>query len=83
MTTPESERRGAGVTYKYAILLYWSDEDGVFVGEAPELPGCMAHGDTQEDTLCNLKNAMALWIDTAHEFGRPAPAPGGCRPFSE
>ena len=33
---------------KYEIILYWSDEDQVFVAEVPELPGCMAHGATPQ-----------------------------------
>ena len=34
--------------HKYEIIIYWSNDDGVFIAEAPELPGCAAHGDTQE-----------------------------------
>jgi predicted RNase H-like HicB family nuclease len=60
---------------KYEIILYWSDEDGVLVAEVPELPGCMAHGDTQEAALANAKEAMQLWIATAREFGDPIPEP--------
>jgi predicted RNase H-like HicB family nuclease len=63
----------------YEIILYWSAEDRVFVAEVPELPGCMAHGDTQEAALANIKQAMQLWIDTAREFGDPIPAPKGRR----
>jgi predicted RNase H-like HicB family nuclease len=63
----------------YEIILYWSDEDRVFVAEVPELPGCMAHGDTQEAALANAKEAMQLWIDTAREFGDPVPEPKGRR----
>ncbi len=37
--------------HKYEIVIYWSDEDGVFIAEVPELPGCMAHGDTGEQAL--------------------------------
>jgi predicted RNase H-like HicB family nuclease len=55
--------------YKYEIIIYWSDEDKVFVAEVPELPGCMAHGDTEESALKSVKEAMQLWIDTAREFG--------------
>ncbi len=51
--------------YKYEVILYWSKADGVFVAEAPELPGCMAHGDTQEAALKNINQAMELWVDTA------------------
>ncbi len=64
---------------KYEIILYWSKEDNIFVAEVPELPGCMAHGDTQEAALANAKDAMRLWIDTAKEFGDPVPEPKGQR----
>ncbi len=64
---------------KYEIVLYWSDEDQVFVAEVPELPGCMAHGKTQEMALTSAKKAIRLWIDTAREFGDPVPAPKGRR----
>lgn len=65
--------------YKYEILLYWSDEDGVFVAEVPELPGCVAHGSIPEDALKNVYEAIRLWIDTANEFGDPVPQPKGRR----
>ena len=61
--------------YKYEIILYWSSADDAFVAEVPELPGCMAHGDTQEAALKNVNQAMALWIDTAKEFCDPIPEP--------
>jgi predicted RNase H-like HicB family nuclease len=64
---------------RYEIILYWSDEDQIFVAEVPELPGCVAHGKTQEKALLNTKRAMRLWIDTAREFGDPIPKPKGRR----
>lgn len=64
---------------RYEIILYWSTADGVFVAEVPELPGCMAHGDTQESALANVKEAMQLWLETAREFGDPIPEPKGER----
>ncbi|HTP06472.1 MAG TPA: type II toxin-antitoxin system HicB family antitoxin [Nitrospirota bacterium] len=64
---------------KYEIILYWSEEDKIFIAEVPELAGCMAHGDTQELALANAKEAIRLWIDTAREFGDPVPAPKGQR----
>jgi len=64
---------------KYEIIIYWSEEDKVFVAEVPELPGCMAHGDTQELALANTKEAIQLWIVTAREVGRPIPTPKGQR----
>ena len=65
--------------HKYEVVIYWSDEDGVFVAEAPELPGCMAHGGTQEAALEQINQAMGLWLETAREFGDPIPEPKGKR----
>ena len=65
--------------HKYEIILYWSKADHAFVAEVPELPGCMAHGDTQQVALENITRAMDLWIDTAREFGDPIPEPKGKR----
>jgi len=65
--------------YKYETIIYWSDEDKVYVAEIPELPGCMAHGDSYEKALANVKEAMSLWIETAKEFGDPVPQPKGHR----
>ena len=64
---------------KYEVIIYWSDEDQAFVAEAPELPGCSAHGATQEAALGNALDAIRLWIDTAKEFGDPVPEPKGRR----
>ena len=64
---------------KYEIIIYYSDEDKAFIAEAPELPGCIAHGDSHETALTNIKDAMALWIKTATEFNDPIPVPKGRR----
>jgi predicted RNase H-like HicB family nuclease len=64
---------------KYEIILYWSEEDKVFIAEVPELPGCMAHGDTREKAIASAEEAIQLWINTAQEFGDPVPTPRGQR----
>jgi predicted RNase H-like HicB family nuclease len=61
--------------HKYEFIIYWSREDQVFIAEVPELPGCMAHGDTPQAALANAQEAIQLWIDTAKEFGDPIPEP--------
>lgn len=61
--------------HRYEIIIYWSREDQVFVAEVPELSGCMAHGNTQQEALANANEAIQLWIDTAQEFGDPVPEP--------
>ena len=47
---------------KYEIIICWSDDDQAFIAEVPELPGCMAHGDTQEDALMNAKRASSYGL---------------------
>ena len=65
--------------YKYETIIYWSDEDQAFIADVPELPGCMAHGPTPNEALANAQEAIALWLDTASEFGDPIPEPKGRR----
>ncbi|NEX22742.1 type II toxin-antitoxin system HicB family antitoxin [Thiorhodococcus mannitoliphagus] len=65
--------------FKYETIIYWSEEDKSYLAEIPELPGCMAHGDTYEAALANVQEAIQLWIDTAVEFGDSVPEPKGRR----
>lgn len=67
------------ISSRYEIILYWSSEDEVFIAEIPELPGCLAHGLTQEFALANAQKAIQLWLETAREFGDPIPTPKGRR----
>lgn len=64
---------------RYEIIIYWSDEDQVFVAEVPELPGCVAHGPAPEKALAEAQAAVDLWLATAREFGDPVPEPKGRR----
>ena len=52
---------------KYEIIIYWSNVDDVYVADVPELPGCMAHGDTYEEALKSITEAMDFWIEVAQE----------------
>ena len=64
---------------KYEVIIYWSKEDDAFVAEVPQLAGCAAHGDSQEEALRNAQEAIGLWLETAKEFGDPIPQPVGRR----
>ncbi len=64
---------------RYEIIIFWSDEDASFVADVPELPGCMAHGSSHAEALANAEEAVALWLDTARELGRPIPQAKGRR----
>lgn len=62
---------------KYEIILYWSEEDGAYIAEVPELAGCMADGPTAKDALHNVEQIAREWIETAREVGREVPEPKG------
>ncbi len=61
------------------MIIYWDETDSCYIAEVPELPGCMAHGSTYDEALKQAKEAIALWLDTAIEFGDPIPEPKGRR----
>jgi predicted RNase H-like HicB family nuclease len=62
---------------KYEIIIYWSDEDGNYIAEVPELPGCMADGKTYTEALRNAETVISEWIETAVSLGREIPVPRG------
>ena len=47
------------------------DEDGVWVAECPAIPGCVSQGETKEQALANLKDAIALCLEVRAERGMP------------
>ena len=65
--------------FKYQLILWWSAEDNTYLAEVPELPGCMADGETPEAALAMAQEVIGMWIDTARELGRPVPEPLGRR----
>jgi len=67
------------VDNRYEIIIFWSDEDKAFVADVPELPGCMAHGPSHAEALANAEETIGLWLESAHDFGRPIPQPKGRR----
>jgi antitoxin HicB len=53
-----------------------SDEDGGgFAALVPDLPGCMSDGESPEDALANVRDAIAAWISEARAIGRSVPRP--------
>ncbi len=65
------------MSIRYELIIYWSDEDQSFIVEVPELPGCMADGESYEDAVANARRVIEEWIETARELGRPIPEPKG------
>ena len=62
---------------QYEIIIYWSNVDELYIADAPELPTCMAHGETYEEALKSIQEAMEFWIETAREDGDEVPQPLG------
>ena len=62
---------------KYEIIIYWSVGDDAFVAEVPELPGCMADGQTYQEALSNAEVIIKEWLETATALGRSIPEPRG------
>ncbi len=62
---------------KYEIIIFWSEPDNAFVAEVPELPGCMADGQTYQEAVANAQQIIHEWIATAKELGRTVPQPRG------
>ncbi len=63
--------------YKYAIEIFYSEEDEGYIAIVPELPECSAFGETEEDALKEIKIAVDLWLETAKKEGREIPKPTG------
>jgi predicted RNase H-like HicB family nuclease len=61
--------------YKYSIEIFYSQEDEGYIALAPELPGCSAFGETEEESLKELKIAIDLWLEIAKKEGREIPRP--------
>lgn len=65
------------MSIKYELIIYWSEKDRSFIVEVPELPGCMADGETYEQAVANTRQVIEEWVETARELGRPVPEPKG------
>lgn len=61
--------------HKYEIVIYWSEEDKVYIAQVPDLKGCLAHGKTPLEAVENVNEAVELWLETAKEFGEKIPEP--------
>ncbi len=62
---------------KYEIDIFWSEEDGGYIANVPELKYCSAFGETYEEALREVLVAMDLHLDVLEETGRPVPEPRG------
>lgn len=62
---------------KYEIIIFWSEQDDCFIAEIPELKGCLAHGETHDDALKQVKSVAAEWMKIAKKEGWEIPQAKG------
>jgi predicted RNase H-like HicB family nuclease len=59
----------------YHINIFYSDEDGGYIADIPDLDSCSAFGDTPEQALAEVAQAKQAWLTAARESGKPIPPP--------
>ena len=59
----------------YHINIFYSDEDGGYIADIPDLEACSAFGDSPEKALAEVETARAAWIKAARKAGKPIPRP--------
>lgn len=61
--------------HRYHINLFWSENDGCWIADVPDLKACSAHGDTPAEALSEVETAIAAWLSVAKEDRLKVPKP--------
>jgi len=59
----------------YHINIFFSEEDGGYIADIPDLEACSAFGQTAEEALKEVETAKAAWLSAARAAGKPVPPP--------
>ena len=62
----------------YHINIFYSEEDGGYIADIPDLEHCSAFGETPEEALLQVEIAKDAWIEAARQAGKPIPIPRYC-----
>jgi predicted RNase H-like HicB family nuclease len=54
-------------------VIVYPGEDGFWVAECPTLPGCVSQGETREEAICNIREAIDAYVAALEEDGLPVP----------
>lgn len=65
--------------YEILVVKLPEEEGGVFMAYVPDLAGCMAHGDTEDEAAEAVRTLIPEWIEMQEEMGREVPVPGSFR----
>ncbi|MBI3753060.1 MAG: type II toxin-antitoxin system HicB family antitoxin [Deltaproteobacteria bacterium] len=66
----------------YSIKVFYREEDKGFIAIIPDLPGCSAFGETEEEAIKEARIAQELWVKTARKQGRKIPQPSKVEAYS-
>ena len=58
---------------KYRVLIE-EDEDGIYIASAPELPGCISQGNTRDEAIKNIKDAVLGYLQSLKKHNEPIPS---------
>jgi predicted RNase H-like HicB family nuclease len=67
---------------KFEVVVYWSEQDGHFLAEVPELPSIITDGATRAEALHNAEEMIDAYLKAAHEASWPIPLPKGRLAFA-
>lgn len=59
----------------YHINIFYSEEDGGYIADIPDLQSCSAFGNTEEEALAEVKLAKGAWLEAARQTGKSIPQP--------
>ena len=59
----------------YHINIFYSDEDGGYIADIPDLDSCSAFGRTADEALAEVERAKSAWIAAARDAGKAVPEP--------
>jgi predicted RNase H-like HicB family nuclease len=59
----------------YHINIFYSEEDGGYIADIPDLEACSAFGNTADEALTEVEKAKSAWIAAAQAAGKPVPEP--------
>jgi predicted RNase H-like HicB family nuclease len=59
----------------YHINIFYSEEDGGYIADIPDLPDCSAFGNSPAEALAEVQLAKEAWLEAARSEGRPIPLP--------
>jgi predicted RNase H-like HicB family nuclease len=60
---------------QYHINIFYSEEDGGYIADIPDLDACSAFGESPEQALAEVQIAQEAWLSAARDTGRPVPLP--------